>query len=57
MSSSKGPQVMIEDEKSGYGFIRHNPRSPKPRKTSVTEIRGPYYSAMGKNYLHDVLET
>ncbi|KAL2760304.1 hypothetical protein ACRALDRAFT_1059852 [Sodiomyces alcalophilus JCM 7366] len=48
---------MIEDEKNGYGFIRHNPRDPKPRKKSVTEIRGPYYSAMGKNYLQDVLET
>ncbi|KFA77099.1 hypothetical protein S40288_09732 [Stachybotrys chartarum IBT 40288] len=47
---------MIEDEK-GFGFIRHNPRAPKPRTTSVTEIRGPYYSAMGKNYLRDLLDT
>lgn len=47
---------MIEDEKA-LGFIRHNPRTPKPRTTSVTEIRGPYYSAMGKNYLRDLLDT
>ncbi|KAF4854416.1 Protein HEAT-STRESS-ASSOCIATED 32 [Colletotrichum siamense] len=50
------PKVMLEDD-NGYGFIRHNPRDPKPRTKSVTEIRGPYYSVMGKRYLEDVLET
>lgn len=47
------PKVMLEDE-NGYGFIRQD---PKPRTKSVTEIRGPYYSVMGKRYLEDVLET
>lgn len=47
---------MLEDEKA-FGFIRHNTRPPKPRKVGVTEIRGPYYSAMGKRYLEDVLDT
>lgn len=47
---------MLEDDKA-FGFIRHNPRPPKPRKVGVTEIRGPYYSAMGKRYLQDILET
>ncbi|KAK4109195.1 hypothetical protein N656DRAFT_792126 [Canariomyces notabilis] len=47
---------MLEDE-HGFGFIRHNRRPPKPRKVGVTEIRGPYYSVMGKRYLQDVLET
>ena len=47
---------MLEDP-NGFGFIRHNARPPKPRQTGVTEIRGPYYSAMGKRYLKDVLET
>jgi hypothetical protein len=47
---------MLEDE-NGFGFIRHNNRPPKPRNVGVTEIRGPYYSAMGKRYLEDVLET
>lgn len=47
---------MLED-KDAFGFIRHNARPPKPRKVGVTEIRGPYYSAMGKRYLQDVLET
>ncbi|MCC9138888.1 phosphosulfolactate synthase [Pontibacter silvestris] len=40
-----------------YDFIRTNPRSAKPRHTGLTEIRGPYYSVMGKRYLQDVLET
>ncbi|KAF6829116.1 sulfonate biosynthesis enzyme [Colletotrichum plurivorum] len=50
------PKAMLEDE-NGFGFIRHNTRDPKPRRKSVTEIRGPYYSVMGKRYLQDVLET
>lgn len=49
--------IMLEDEKGGFGFIRHNKRPPKPRTVGVTEIRGPYYSAMGKRYLEDVFET
>lgn len=34
-----------------------NRRPGKPRKRGVTEIRGPYYTVMGKRYLHDILET
>ena len=52
----RSDKIMLEDE-NGYGFIRHNNRPPKPRTQGVTEIRGPYYSAMGKRYLQDVLET
>ncbi|KAL2162506.1 hypothetical protein VTH06DRAFT_7420 [Thermothelomyces fergusii] len=48
--------VMLED-KEAFGFIRHNTRPPKPRTVGVTEIRGPYYSVMGKRYLQDLLET
>ncbi|KAH7114861.1 sulfonate biosynthesis enzyme [Dactylonectria macrodidyma] len=51
-----GP-ILLEDKKKGFGFVRHNCRPPKPRTLGVTEIRGPYYSAMGKRYLQDVLET
>src|SRR5687768_16597142 len=32
-------------------------RQGKPRATGLTEIRGPYYTPMGKRYLQDVLET
>ncbi|SPQ26460.1 ad4f37a3-3b29-43fc-85e0-a4bf5635d05e [Thermothielavioides terrestris] len=49
-------KIMLEDD-HGFGFVRHNTRPPKPRKVGVTEIRGPYYSVMGKHYLKDVLET
>lgn len=51
------PNILLQDPHNGYGFIRHNPRNEKPRNTGVTEIRGPYYSVMGKRYLEDVLET
>ncbi len=40
-----------------FDFIRSNKTSKKPRKQGITEIRGPYYSVMGKRYLEDVLET
>jgi len=48
---------MLHDSAKGFGFIRSNPRPPKPRKLGVTEIRGPYYSVMGKRYLQDLLDT
>ncbi|ROV94029.1 hypothetical protein VMCG_08288 [Cytospora schulzeri] len=54
--SQSQPRILLEDE-DGFGFVRHNKRPPKPRKVGVTEIRGPYYSAMGTNYLSDVLNT
>lgn len=41
----------------GFDFIRTNKRVEKPRDRGITEIRGPYYSVMGKRYLEDVLET
>ncbi|KAM0421497.1 hypothetical protein ACHAPT_010670 [Fusarium lateritium] len=49
--------ILLEDKEKGFGFVRHNARPPKPRSVGVTEIRGPYYSVMGKRYLQDVLET
>jgi phosphosulfolactate synthase (CoM biosynthesis protein A) len=44
-------------EDRAFSFLRINPRQAKPRKIGVTEIRGPYYSPMGKRYLEDILET
>jgi phosphosulfolactate synthase (CoM biosynthesis protein A) len=38
-------------------FLKVNDRESKPRKRGITEIRGPYYTPMGKRYLLDVLET
>jgi phosphosulfolactate synthase (CoM biosynthesis protein A) len=40
-----------------FPFIPLNERDTKPRKIGVTEIRGPYYTPMGKRYLEDILET
>jgi phosphosulfolactate synthase (CoM biosynthesis protein A) len=40
-----------------FDFLNTNDRQKKPRTKGITEIRGPYYSVMGKNYLSDVLET
>lgn len=34
-----------------------NRRQDKPRARGITEIRGPYYSVMGRRYLQDILET
>ena len=34
-----------------------NERQQKPRTEGITEIRGPYYTPMGRHYLEDVLET
>lgn len=44
------------DERA-FAFLRVNERETKPRSRGVTEIRGPYYTPMGKRYLEDVLET
>ncbi len=40
-----------------FPLLKMNDRPPKPRRRGVTEIRGPYYTPMGKRYLQDVLET
>jgi phosphosulfolactate synthase (CoM biosynthesis protein A) len=40
-----------------FGFLRVNERPGKPRSRGITEIRGPYYTPVGKRYLQDVLET
>lgn len=40
-----------------FPFLRVNQRPRKPRLTGLTEIRGPYYTPLGKRYLEDILET
>jgi phosphosulfolactate synthase (CoM biosynthesis protein A) len=40
-----------------FPFLPMNQRQTKPRSCGLTEIRGPYYSPMGKRYLEDLLET
>lgn len=49
---------MSENEKErGFTYLRVNVREGKPRTRGITEIRGPYYTPMGKRYLEDILET
>jgi phosphosulfolactate synthase (CoM biosynthesis protein A) len=40
-----------------FSSIPLNARSVKPRSRGLTEIRGPYYSVMGRRYLEDILDT
>jgi phosphosulfolactate synthase (CoM biosynthesis protein A) len=40
-----------------FSSIQLNARSEKPRSCGLTEIRGPYYTVMGRRYLEDVFET
>jgi phosphosulfolactate synthase (CoM biosynthesis protein A) len=47
----------IEQQERAFSFIRLNERGSKPRTRGITEIRGPYYTPMGKRYLEDILET
>lgn len=37
-------------------FLKMNSRPPKPRTRGITEIRGPYYSVLGRRQLEDLLE-
>jgi phosphosulfolactate synthase (CoM biosynthesis protein A) len=50
-------QPKIPANERAFDFLRINQRPSKPRSRGVTEIRGPYYTPMGKRYLEDVLET
>lgn len=45
------------ENQRGFSFLRTNQRPAKPRTRGVTEIRGPYYTPMGRRYLEDILET
>jgi phosphosulfolactate synthase (CoM biosynthesis protein A) len=40
-----------------FSFLQINERESKPRKRGLTEIRGPYYSVVGRRYLEDLLDT
>jgi phosphosulfolactate synthase (CoM biosynthesis protein A) len=39
-----------------FPFLRINQREEKPRKRGLTEIRGSYYSVVGRRYLEDLFE-
>lgn len=39
-----------------FDFLNKNERKEKPRNIGVTEIRGPYYTVIGKRQLRDLME-
>lgn len=39
-----------------FPFLKVNERAAKPRKRGLTEIRGAYYSVVGRQYLEDLFE-
>ncbi|MEC9373473.1 MAG: phosphosulfolactate synthase [Planctomycetota bacterium] len=45
-----------ETSEHGFEFLRVNERAGKPRSVGLTEIRGPYYTVIGKRALSDVLD-
>ena len=47
----------MTDHERAFSFLRVNRREGKPRSRGLTEIRGPYYTPMGRRYLEDILET
>jgi phosphosulfolactate synthase (CoM biosynthesis protein A) len=49
--------TQVRTDEKAFAFLRTNERDLKPRKHGITEIRGPYYSPLGKRYLEDVLDT
>jgi len=55
--TQKMAQSKIQANERAFSFLKINERQSKPRTKGVTEIRGPYYTPMGKHYLQDVLET
>jgi phosphosulfolactate synthase (CoM biosynthesis protein A) len=44
-------------EGRAFDFVPLNRRPDKPRRRGITEIRGPYYTPVGRRYLEDLLET
>jgi phosphosulfolactate synthase (CoM biosynthesis protein A) len=48
---------MPQENQRPFPFLKINQREAKPRRRGITEIRGPYYTPMGKRYLADILET
>jgi phosphosulfolactate synthase (CoM biosynthesis protein A) len=47
----------MDGKDRAFAFVPLNRSPEKPRTRGITEIRGPYYTCMGRRYLEDVLET
>ncbi len=53
----RAPDALRAPHTATFDFLRRNERPSKPRTRGVTEIRGPYYTPLGKRALLDILET
>ncbi|MDE1846829.1 MAG: phosphosulfolactate synthase, partial [Candidatus Micrarchaeota archaeon] len=42
--------------KRAFEFLKIDDLPPKPRKTSVLEMRGPYYNPVPANYVEGLLD-
>jgi phosphosulfolactate synthase (CoM biosynthesis protein A) len=49
--------MKANERERSFSFLQINEREGKPRKRGLTEIRGPYYSVVGRRYLEDLFET
>src|SRR5436190_8145097 len=49
-------EMKSKQPERSISFLRINERKPKPRTRGLTEIRGPYYSVVGRRYLEDLFE-
>jgi phosphosulfolactate synthase (CoM biosynthesis protein A) len=47
---------MSRDDRRAFDFVKVNERQRKPRTRGVTEIRGPYYTPVGRRYLEDLFD-
>src|SRR5262249_23007632 len=56
-NESHAASATFRPQERAFSFLCMNQRQVKPRMYGLTEIRGPYYTPMGRRYLEDVLET
>src|SRR2546427_878825 len=54
--SPRSAPVSARRTERAFAFLEINRRDEKPRTTGLTEIRGPYYTPLGRRYLEDLLE-
>src|SRR5256885_11275208 len=52
-----GERMKSKQPERSFPFLRISERECKSRKRGLTEIRGPYYSVVGRRYLEDLFET
>jgi phosphosulfolactate synthase (CoM biosynthesis protein A) len=49
-------ETKAQSSERAFAFLPLNERPAKPRTRGITEIRGPYYTPVGRRYLEDLFE-